>query len=154
MQTTPPLPHLQVIWSHPDTQKIRFCHSGISVLRIWIITDCEHNCNTNMVKFGQIRIWSATPTQIITFELTRHKLDHFRSIFLEKICQLFAAVQTLFAVTEWNCEWNCHTQDCRKDAFGEQMIRWLPVKITESYKNDRMIAKNRQTVNVWLKWAN
>jgi len=38
---------------------------------------------------------------------------------------------------------NCHKRDCRKDAFDEQMIKRLPVMITESYKNDRMIATKK-----------
>jgi len=28
------------------------------------------------------------------------------------------------------------------DAFDDQMIKWLPEMITESYKNYRMFAKN------------
>merc|ERR1712037_1043346 len=35
----------------PQQQKIKFCPIGISVLHM-IKTDCEHNCNTNMVRFA------------------------------------------------------------------------------------------------------
>jgi len=49
---------------------------------------------------------------------------------------------------------NCHKRDRRKDAFVEQMIKQLPVMITKSYKNDRMMAEKKQTVNVCIKWAN
>jgi hypothetical protein len=80
MQTTPPLPHLQVIWPlpHPEDQ-----------ILVTLASPCDRICqlrNTNILKFGfdqqstHGHIWILSTV----IWLTRHKNNHFASIFLKK----------------------------------------------------------------------
>ena len=98
MQATSALPHLQVIWPRRP-RRWTFCHIiGKSIIHYTMIkTACASKPRH---QGGQI--WSdlhlkSSLHPITSSHLTRHDIDHFRSIFLRKM--------SIVCRKKWNCQW-------------------------------------------------